>query len=119
MSRILPYFPQTRVRHSCTIALDKATLVCYFRIFTLTPTAESSLPHGSRFLRPLTVHFRLHDRLRGNLQRHVFEQIVEYSWARNVSVVGNQFDGAGDVSVPGLGDLKELEDRVRRKQPLH
>ena len=74
---------------------------------------------GSRFLRPLTVHFRLDDRLRGDLQRHVFEQIMEYSWARNVSVVGNQSDGAGDVSVPRLGDLKELEDRVRRKQPLH
>ena len=33
--------------------------------------------------------------------------------------MGNQSDGAGDVSVSGLGDLKELKDRVSHKQPLH
>jgi hypothetical protein len=84
-------------------APDEATPICYFRISSLTPMTESSFPYGSRILGPSTIHLRLHDRLQGHLRRHVFEQVVEYSWAGDVSVAGNQPDGEGDVSIPRLG----------------
>ena len=44
---------------------------------------------------------------------HVFEQVVEYSWAGDVSVAGNQPDGVGDVSL-GAQCRAIDADRVRR-----
>ena len=38
---------------------------------------------------PLTLHIRLHDHIRGNLQRNIFEQVVEYSWAGDVPAEGD------------------------------
>ena len=44
---------------------------------------------------------------------HVFKQVVEYSWAGDVSVAGYQPDGAGDVSL-GAQCRAIDADRVRR-----
>jgi len=56
--------------------------------------------------RDLCVHDCLKIASKGHLQRHVFEQVLEHSWAGDVSRAIDQSDRVWDMSAPGSRDLK-------------
>jgi hypothetical protein len=59
---------KTPALHRLRFAPDETTLLRDFRFTRLTATAESSIPHGSRFFGPSTIYLCVHDRLRGHLR---------------------------------------------------
>ena len=107
---------QTPAFHRLCSALDETTLIHDLCIAGLTATTEGSRPYGLRFLGPSTVYICFHDRIKGHLRRHLFEQVVEHSRAGDVSAARDQSDGARDVSIPRLGAQRRTVDveRVRR-----
>ena len=102
MSRVPSYILglkyQTPAFHRLRSAPDETTLIRDFRIAGLAASTEGSLPYGWRFLGASTVYICFHDRIKGHLRRHLFEQVVEHSRAGDVSVARDQSDGARDVS---------------------
>jgi len=117
MSRVPSYILglkyQTPAFHRLRSAPDETTLIRDFRIAGLAASTEGSLPYGSRFLGPSTVYICFHDRIKGHLRRHLFEQVVEHSRAGDVSAARDQSDGARDVSIPRLGAQRRTVDAER------
>ena len=117
MSRVPSYILglkyQTPAFHHLRSAPDKTTLICDFCIAGLAATTEGSLPYGSRFLGALTVYICFHDRIKGYLRRHLFEQVMEHSRAGDVSAARDQSDGAQDVSIIRLGAQRQTIDAER------
>jgi hypothetical protein len=83
MSRVPSYILglkyQTPAFHRLRSAPDETTLIRDFRIAGLAATTEGSLPYGSRFLGASTVYICFHDRIKGHLRRHLFEQVKSWS----------------------------------------
>lgn len=73
-------------------------------------TVEGTLPYRSRVIRPPLIHICFHDRLQGDLRRHVLKQVLGDSRPGHVPVAGGEPDGAGDVPVPGLGAERGAAD---------
>jgi hypothetical protein len=69
------------VLHCLRFAPDKTTLMRDFRSSGLAAASESEVPYSSRFLGPSAVHLCVYDRLKSYLRRHIFEQVLVYSWA--------------------------------------
>ncbi|KZP03778.1 hypothetical protein FIBSPDRAFT_1014497 [Athelia psychrophila] len=42
----------------------------------LASAVEGPLPHRSRVIRPSSIHFGLHDRIEGDLRRHLLKQVL-------------------------------------------
>ena len=82
---------------------NEAPQLRHFRCLGSLATAQSPLPYRPRLLRTSSLYLCLHDRLKGHLRRHLFEQIVEHSRAGDVPAEGDKPDGAGNVPVLGLG----------------
>ncbi|KIM75799.1 hypothetical protein PILCRDRAFT_13297 [Piloderma croceum F 1598] len=115
--RLSNWLPSTALRHAArSYALHQMKLHIHdFRISRLTATTEGSLPYGSRFLGSSTVHLCVHDHLKIASKVICDDTYSNKSW----SIVGrgddsgpiDQSDGVRDVSAPGSGDSKKLEDR--------
>lgn len=79
----------TKLPYFIVYTLHQTKLVGYIRCPCPATAPEGSISHCSRVIRPPTLYFSLHGHFKGDLQRHLLQQIMEHRWSGYVSVAGD------------------------------